>query len=251
VVRALARLRRERPRAVLLFVGAVNPLADHLSSPGAAEAAREAERLGLPPDAVRFAPWLPYDQRAAIYAEADLAVLAHRPLLEAEFSWRTRTLDCLWGGLPLVVTEGDEVGEQAARAGAARCVPCGDDAALAAALAALLDDPAQRAAMRIAARQLATGTLSWERVTEPLHALCLAPRPAADRDHRVLARSLGRMIAPRCPIDGPARAFTYRAACALRGRGVLGTVRRLLQGAPRAERPASGGPAPCSATTDA
>jgi glycosyltransferase involved in cell wall biosynthesis len=252
VVRALARLRRERPRAMLLFVGAENPLAGHLSSPGAAEAAREAERLGLPPEAVRFAPWLPYDQRAAIYAEADLAVLAHKPLLEAEFSWRTRTLDCLWGGLPLVLTEGDEVGERATAAGAARCVPCGDDAALAAALAALLADPAQRAAMRIAARELATETLCWDRVIDPLHALCLDPRPAPDRRNSVLARCVGRAISPHCPIDGPARLFAYRAACALRGRGVIGAMRRLLEGAPRAERqPAGGTTAPCGAAPDA
>jgi glycosyltransferase involved in cell wall biosynthesis len=246
VVRALARLRRERPRATLLFVGAENPLAGHLSSPGAAEAAREAERLRLPPDAVRFAPWLPFDQRAAIYAEADLAVLAHKPLLEAEFSWRTRTLDCLWGGLPLVVTAGDEVGERAEVAGAALCVPCGDDAALAEALGALLADPARRVAMRTAARKLATEVLSWERVTERLHALCLEPRPAPDRANGVLARTLGRAIAPRCPIDGATRRLAYRVACALRGRGLVGSVRRLIaRPAVRRQAP-SGAPSPLS-----
>jgi glycosyltransferase involved in cell wall biosynthesis len=230
VVRALARLRREeRPQAALLFVGAENPLAGHLSSPGAAEAAREARRLGLPEEAVRFAPWLPYEQRAAMYFEADLAVLAHKPLLEAEFSWRTRTLDCLWGGLPLVVTEGDEVGELAAAAGAAICVPTGDEAALAAALGSLLGDPERRAAMRAAARRLATESLSWDRVTDPLHTLCLDPHPAPDRENPVLARSFGRMIAPRCPIDGPARLLSYRIGCAVRGRGVVGTARRVLE----------------------
>jgi glycosyltransferase involved in cell wall biosynthesis len=228
VVRALARLRAERPRATLLFVGAENPLAAHLSSPGAAEAAREAARLALPPDAVRFAPWLPYHQRAAMYAEADLAVLAHKPLLEAEFSWRTRTLDCLWGGLPLVVTAGDEVGERAERAGAARCVPTGDDTALAAELSALLADPERRAAMRAAARALATGELSWDHVTEPLHALCLNPRPAPDRASDAMSQSLGRVFVPRCPIDGSTRRLMYRVACALRSRGVVGTVRRIL-----------------------
>jgi glycosyltransferase involved in cell wall biosynthesis len=228
VVRALARLRAERPRATLLFVGAENPLAGPLSSPGAAEAAEEALRLGLPPEAVRFAPWLPYHQRAAMYAEADLAVLAHKPLLEAEFSWRTRTLDCLWGGLPLVVTAGDEVGERAEQAGAACSVPTGDDAALAAALSALLADPERRAAMRDAARALATGALSWDRVTEPLHALCLDPRPAADRACQPLSQSLGRAFTPRCPIDGTARRWAYRVSCALRSRGVGGTLRRIL-----------------------
>lgn len=244
VVRALARLRSERPRAALLFVGAENPLATGLSAPGAAEAAGEARRLGLPEDAVRFAPWLPHDQRAAMYFEADLAVLAHKPLLEAEFSWRTRTLDCLWGGLPMVLSAGDELGERAAAAGATVCVPPGDERAMAAAIAALLVHPERRAAMRAAARQMATETLSWDRVVEPLHALCLEPRPALDRSDPVLARILARTIVPRCPIDGPLRRWTYRFSCSLRGRGVLGTVRRGLVELGSRARLASGGDQP-------
>jgi glycosyltransferase involved in cell wall biosynthesis len=240
-IRALARLRAERPRAVLLFVGAENPLAGPLSSPGATEAAAVARRLDLSSEAVVFAPWLPYDQRAAMYGEADLAVLAHKPLLEAEFSWRTRTLDCLWGGLPLVVTAGDEVGERAQAGGAACCVPPGDDAALAAALAALLADPDRRAAMRRAARSLATEVLSWEWVVEPLNTLCLDPRPAADRSNRVLDRSLGRAIRPRCPIDGPARLWAYRIGCALRRRGLVGAIRRGVRGIGGCVQDAGGG----------
>lgn len=245
VVRALARLHRERPRANLLFVGAENPQAGGLSSPGAAAAAAEARRLGLPEGAVCFAPWLPYDQRAAMYHEAELAVIAHKPLLEAEFSWRTRTLDCLWGGLPLVMTEGDEVGERAQAAGAAVCVPVGDDAAMAAALASLLADSQRRAAMRAAARRLAADVLSWDRVVEPLHAHCVDPRPAPDRADPVLARLLDRTFVPRCPTDGPLRLWSYRLACALRRRGLTGTLRRALQQSavsrPRSEsRPQSG-----------
>ena len=230
VVRALACLRPDHSRATLLFVGAENPQAGGLSAPGAAEAARETRRLGLPDEAVRFAPWLPHDQRAAIYFEADLAVLAHKPLLEAEFSWRTRTLDCLWGGLPMVLTAGDELGECAALAGAAVCVPPGDDRAMAAAIVALLETPERRAAMRGAARGLANDVLSWDRAVEPLHALCRDPRPAPDRSDPVLARLLGRTIAPRCPIDGPLRYWSYRVACAVRGRGVSGAIRRGLAG---------------------
>jgi hypothetical protein len=155
-----------------------------------------------------------------MYLEADLGVIAHKPLLEAEFC----TLDCLWGGLPLVVTKGDEVGERAEAAGAAICVSPGDEAALAAAMGALLADHDQRAALRTAARRLATEVLCWDRVVEPLHALCLDPRPAPDQDHDVLARTLGRAFAPRCPIDGPARRWSYRMACAVRGRGLTGAA---------------------------
>src|SRR5262249_28663904 len=122
VIRALAELQRDRPRARLVFVGADNPLQPAASSAGVAEARSAARDVGLVDLPVHFTPVLAYEGRPAIYREADLAVIPHRPLLEAQFSWRTRSVDCLWGGLPLVSTAGDEVGEIAERAGAAVCV---------------------------------------------------------------------------------------------------------------------------------
>jgi glycosyltransferase involved in cell wall biosynthesis len=230
VVRAFARVYRERPRAVLMFLGATNPLAGGLTADGPAGALREARRLGLPERAVQFAPWLPYHERAAMYYEADLAVTAHQPLPEAEFSWRTRTLDCLWGGLPMVLTEGDELGELAQSAGAAVCVPMGDAAALAGAIGALLADPERRARMRLAARRLATETLSWDRLVEPLHALCRSPRPAPDRADPVLNRWLNRAFVP-CPAPGASsmRLWAGRVQSSFRCRGPLGSLRHIAE----------------------
>jgi hypothetical protein len=169
-----------------------------------------------------------------MYFEADVAVTAHKPLLEAEFSWRTRTLDCLWGGLPQVVTAGDELAERAAAAGAALCVPPENPIAMAKAIAALLEHPAQRAAMRRAARAMAGDTLRWDRVVEPLDQLCREPYPAPDRDNPTLTAAMKRIFAPRCPTLGALRRWQYRADYSLRYRGVWGTVRRGLQILPKA-----------------
>jgi glycosyltransferase involved in cell wall biosynthesis len=188
-IRALAKLRESRPRAAMVFVGAENPLEPAASAPGYPEARTAARELGLLGTHVQFVPWLPYEKRAAMYYESDLAVLTHRPLLEAQLAWRTRSLDCLWGGLPPVVTTGDEVGEIAERAGAAVCVPPEDPDALAAVLRQLLAEPERRAAMSAAARQLAAQRWGWDRVTEPLHEICLRPRSAPDRE--TVGRHLG------------------------------------------------------------
>ena len=83
--------------------------------------------------------------------------------------------------------------------------------------------------MRAAARAIATGPLSWDRVVEPLHALCLDPRPAPDQADAMLAWSLGRIFAPRCPTAGRLRRWRYQASYSLRCRGVLGTIRRALE----------------------
>ena len=43
--------------------------------------------------------------------DADLAVSAHFDDVETRFAFRTRLLDCLWAGLPVVTTRGDSLGE--------------------------------------------------------------------------------------------------------------------------------------------
>jgi hypothetical protein len=199
-VRAMARLREARPQAVLLFVGAENPLEPSTCQAGVAEARAAAREPGLLDNGVYFMPWQPFDAREALYRETELAVITHRPLLEAQLSWRSRSVDCLWAGLPLVVTAGDEVGEIAAREGAAVCVPPEDPQSLASLLQELLADPVRRAAMSAAGRYLARERWSWERVTEPLHEICLNPRPAPDRD--VVIQCLG--VGPAAqPLVGP------------------------------------------------
>jgi glycosyltransferase involved in cell wall biosynthesis len=203
-VRALEKVRQSRPHAVMVFVGAENPLEPAASSPGFPEARAAARELGLLGVHLHFVPWLPYEKRSAMYHEADLAVLTHRPLLEAQFAWRTRTLDCFWGGLPLVVTEGDEVGEIGERAGAALCVPPEDPDALAEAIRDLLADPTRRASMGESARKLAVERWSWKRVTEPLHEICLRPHPAPDRE--AVGQHLGIGLAARpVPPTSPGR----------------------------------------------
>jgi hypothetical protein len=215
-IRALAIVRRTRPKAALLFVGAENPLDRSASQAGVTAARAAARELGLLEAGVYFTPWLPYAARAAMYHECELAVFTHRPLLEAQLSWRTRSLDCLWGGLPLVVTAGDEVGEIAERAGAARCVPPEDPTALAAVLNELLADPGRVAEMGRAARRLAVERWSWDRVTEPLHQICLDPHTAPDRAG---ARGLGVGQSARLPSEWAARRLAGR---------LLGPSRRRL-----------------------
>jgi glycosyltransferase involved in cell wall biosynthesis len=206
----VAKLRESRPKAALVFVGAENPVEPSASSAGIAEARSAARDLGLLDSGVYFAPWQPYETRAAIYQEADLAVITHRPLLEAHLSWRTRSLDCLWGGLPLVVSAGDEIGEIAQRAGAARCVPPEDPVALSAALETLLSDPARRRAMSASAQRLAAERWSWQSVTEPLHQICLDPRPAPDREVALRTLGVGEAARPALPPPPPTLARRIR-----------------------------------------
>ncbi len=59
--------------------------------------------------------YIPYDRRGDYFAECDAAVSTHRANLESRFAYRTRFLDCLWAGLPIVCTEGDVFAELVVR----------------------------------------------------------------------------------------------------------------------------------------
>jgi glycosyltransferase involved in cell wall biosynthesis len=98
--------------------------------------------------------WIDYADRGAWLLDADLAVSAHKPSLEAELAFRSRLLDCLWASLPVACTAGDVLAAEGERQGWARLAPAGDAQALAEALLAFCD-PAKNERARAAAREVA------------------------------------------------------------------------------------------------
>jgi glycosyltransferase involved in cell wall biosynthesis len=95
--------------------------------------------------------WVPYADRGAWLLDADLAVTAHKPSLEAELAFRTRLLDCLWAHLPAAATSGDVLASLGEREGWARVSPPGDAELLAEAIISLTD-PLTNSRAREAAR---------------------------------------------------------------------------------------------------
>jgi glycosyltransferase involved in cell wall biosynthesis len=169
VLHAIARLSPERPRLRLVFMGA----SAAAQARGAEQRAHALARdLGLLGRVVRFNDsWVPYAQRGAWLLQADCAITAHHDHLETRFSHRTRLLDCLWAGLPVVCTRGDELAERIEREDLGATVAPEDPAALAAALAQVLDRGRGDYAERLVA---AARELRWSRVAEPLARLAAA-----------------------------------------------------------------------------
>ncbi|MDX6542265.1 MAG: hypothetical protein QOI71_3875 [Gaiellales bacterium] len=177
-VRGFARALEHHPDAWFVIVGGRHPRA-HAPDARLLEALAAARELGIDERVVE-APWGPYEQRIAWYAEADCAICLHHRGLETELAHRTRLVDLLWGRVPVVSSAGDVVGERAAAAGAGISVPIGDAEAAGDALVALLGDAPLRASARLAAGRLAD-ELAWPRVLQPLVRWLDDPRVAADR----------------------------------------------------------------------
>jgi glycosyltransferase involved in cell wall biosynthesis len=179
-------------RTHLVVMGTVRPGAARTGQEPFAERAMElARRAGLEGERVHFNPgWVPYAERGAWLLDADLGVTAHHDHLEARYSFRTRVLDYLWAGLPVVGTRGDALAELVEREGLGRTVEPGDAEGFAAACRELLEDAAAYAAARERIAAVAPG-LRWEEAARPLVEWCsrrdLPPRRP---DRRVLRRAL-------------------------------------------------------------
>jgi glycosyltransferase involved in cell wall biosynthesis len=177
VVRAVAELRGEIPRLRLVFFGLLHPTPGIEKSPVVAELERLTDSLGLTGKNVFFNDsWVPYDERASWLAGADIGVSTHLDHIESRYAFRTRVLDYLWAGLPMVLSEGDTLSAEIAGAGLAEAVPAGDSKAIARAIRKLLASPPPREAVQAHAARY-----RWSEVARPLICWCRSPHPAADR----------------------------------------------------------------------
>jgi glycosyltransferase involved in cell wall biosynthesis len=179
LIRAVARLAPTRPDLRLLFLGTAYPVAGFDVGGMLPEAIALARDLGLLGTHVIFNEgWLPYDASGQAMLEADIGVSTYYENLETHFSYRTRLIDFLWAGTPVVCTRGDVIAEMVESRGLGFAVPQEDEDALTDALARLLDDADLRARCRANLTAIRE-ELSWERALTPLVEFCRDPRPIA------------------------------------------------------------------------
>ena len=204
LLRAMARLQETHPEAKLLFLGAGYPDG---SGQGQGrryrEAVEESRRLGLLGQSVFFEErWLPHDEVVEYLRAAEVGVTTYFDNAETRFAHRTRFLDYIWAGVPIVCTEGDLLAEEVSRKGWGIAVRERDEDALLEALTRLLEDEAFASRCR-AGLGKARASLSWEAAFEPLVAyLRQRARPAGEGHsarrgqvlRSMLAYGLGRVL---------------------------------------------------------
>jgi glycosyltransferase involved in cell wall biosynthesis len=172
-VRATALARQRVPGLKLALLAGERP---GTAAPRMRASAEEARAESGP--GVHFVEsWVPYEDRGAWLLDADVAVSAHKPSLEAELAFRTRLLDCLWAALPAACTSGDVLATEGEQQGWARTAPAGDAHELANAMVALCDPGANEKAR--AAARAASSERTWQRSADTV--LALLDRPAPDR----------------------------------------------------------------------
>jgi glycosyltransferase involved in cell wall biosynthesis len=213
VIRAVGRVAEQRGDVRLYFLGLRHPSPAVPTMEMERNAIALATELGLIDRIVFFNDgWVPYDERGAYYLESDLGVSAHFDELETRFAYRTRLLDCIWAGLPVVTTEGDALGSLVEVRGLGRALPVGDVEAWATTLGQMLAHDGLRDAIRGRLAEARSGFL-WPRAVEPLRRLVATTNA---RHAGTTASTTARYVRSRVENAVLQRGATGAAAAALR-----------------------------------
>lgn len=196
LIQAVALLSASHDDVRLFFQGTKHPHPGVPEMAIVAESRALAQELGVLDRSVFFnSSWVDYAERQNYLTEADAGVSTHFSHVETTFSFRTRILDYLWAGLPMVVTEGDHFAQLVAEEKLGVVVPSGDVPALAAALETVLyDEKFIRAARRNIER--VRQRYFWSVVLEPLVRFVSDPRHAPDLVSRGLVGDGGAVKRP-------------------------------------------------------
>lgn len=231
LVRAMAELKPRRPEARLVFQAGRHPSSSVPEMEAARAARDEAHALGVLDSSVFFYDtWVPLADRGSFLLDADAGVSTHSQHLETTFAFRTRILDYLWAGLPMVVTAGDAFADLVDRERLGVVVEPSDISGLAAALEKVLFDRdfADECATNIAQLRSA---YAWPTVLEPLLDFCAHGMPAADlpRDRAArIQRSLGLGRFARTRTTGLGY-VVRRAFAVLKDEGFSSVARRVSE----------------------
>ena len=178
---ALSRVVALRPNVRCVFPGGQHPWSERVPAMSMLQRAQDLSlELGLTDRFVFWGDWVPYARRADYLLEADIGISLHLDSVETRFAFRTRILDYIWAGLPMVVSEGDVLAEVVAAHGLGHVVRCGDVDGVVEAILDLLDDPQARTRRRTAFAAVAA-QYAWPRVAAPLLAFCRNPHLAPDK----------------------------------------------------------------------
>jgi glycosyltransferase involved in cell wall biosynthesis len=168
VIRGVAAAARNNPRVKLVFLGTDDPNPANRPMAMGEEARRLAAELGVLNTHVFFqSGWVRYDERQNWLLESDAGVSAHHATVESRFAFRTRVLDYIWAGLPMILSAGDYFGDSLAQENLGHAVAPGDVQGWEQAILALASDAGTRARIKSRLQEI-RGRFQWQSVAAPL-----------------------------------------------------------------------------------
>lgn len=168
VIRAIHTLSQERSDVHLVFMGVKHPNELIPNMQMSIDAVNLAKELGILDRHVFFNyGWTPYEERQNFLLEADIGISTHFDHLETQYSFRTRMLDYIWAGLPIIATQGDCFADTISAHQLGIVVPYKDDLAIANAIKNIIDNPEMISQMKTNLAKLRS-QYHWEQLANPL-----------------------------------------------------------------------------------
>lgn len=202
LIKAIHAISQGRSDIHLVFMGVGLPNEDAAMASMPARATQLAKELKVLDKHVFFNHgWIPYEDRASFLLEADIGVSTHFESLETRYAFRTRILDYIWAGLPVICTEGDSFSRLVEQRNLGLTVPYGNVEALAKAIIRLIDHPNEADQMKSNLKTLSR-EFHWNKVVEPLQEMISEPKKKQSKlkSLQQVAQSAYRLRGPLFPL---------------------------------------------------
>lgn len=183
LIKAMKMIHAQRGDIKLVFMGVAPPDPDLPITSMSAKSIQLAKDLGLINECVFFNhDWVPYEERQNFLLEADIGASTHFDHLETQFSFRTRILDYLWAGLPILTTQGDAFAELIEKRQLGLVVPYQNAEAIAQSILSLINHPDQIQRIKSNIEGIRE-QFYWPSVTVPVNEMIerLSSRPKSRR----------------------------------------------------------------------
>jgi GT2 family glycosyltransferase len=179
LVRAMALVAEARDDIKLFFMGMRHPDPEVRQTDMAARTIELSKKLGLYEKNIFFNfGWVDYEERQDYLLESDIGIITHPMHVETRFSFRTRILDYLWAGLPIISTKGDSLSDLIEKEGLGIAVEEGDEKQLAESIIKLAGDSDYYRQCSEKIKELSE-KYTWDRVLKPVIEFCKDPVSSA------------------------------------------------------------------------
>lgn len=168
LIEAMHEISFTRKDIKLVFLGVKHPNDAVPEMKMAADAIKQAKKYHLFEEQIFFNfEWTPYNERQNFLLEADIGVSTHFEHLETQYAFRTRMLDYIWTGLPIIATQGDSFAALIEKENLGKTVPQRNSKALAEAILAIADDANLRNTIKSNHERIRS-QFYWSVVVKPL-----------------------------------------------------------------------------------
>ena len=175
LIKAMAEIGKSRDDVKLFFMGVEHPNPEVKKLQLVSKTVNLAKKLGIYDKNVFFNfGWVEYDERQNYLLESDAGIITHPEHIETRFSFRTRILDYLWAGLPIISTKGDSLSDTVEKENLGITVRENNVSDLVSAILKLVDDKDYYSNC-VRNIENTAKEYTWEKVCEPLIKFCKDP----------------------------------------------------------------------------